>query len=158
MDGVHAEVRTCDTKLFLFFILISIRIACTYGRLKKTLNAHGFLHAQYSAYNNPNTTAAYTWSTMISLANILPIGKFETTVKALQMYRLAGVMTIDDAIQLGGAFVPRLRAPCPRNPVPDTVPTAVDMDEVPDPFPVNTKRTLAALTPDNRSAPDPADL
>jgi len=45
-----------------------------------------------------------TWTAMLGLLNIQPPGKFESTVKSLQMYRfdLVQIMDVAASLRLGG--------------------------------------------------------
>lgn len=71
---------------------------------------------QYSDYSNPDVAPAFAWSTMVSLCNIQPPGKLQSTVRALKMHRIEDdVCIVTDDIRLGGVYSLLLHGPTPRN-------------------------------------------
>ncbi|KAL4068794.1 hypothetical protein V8B97DRAFT_2024708 [Scleroderma yunnanense] len=98
----------------------------TYTQLAKCLQSHGFHCKQYSEWLCHNIAAIEVYWMMICLKRILPLGKFETTMKNVKMH----LVTIEEFnatpdIQLGGLYSPKLEGPTPVGLVPPTIPAMV---------------------------------
>jgi hypothetical protein len=90
-----------------------ILTAHTHRQLIRRLNAAGFIQSWYGDYRNPCTLPTATWTTILSLCQIDPPGKFQSTVRDLKMYLIKHIVTQD--IQLEGVYSQALIGPTPRN-------------------------------------------
>lgn len=92
-------------------------IAHTYSQLIRILQQHGFHRQQYSDYTGVGVNVVFAWHTMLSLRNILPPGKFESTVKGLKMFSYSHfhLMEVSHHVRLGGLYSQSLRGPTPRD-------------------------------------------
>ncbi|KAK7033339.1 hypothetical protein R3P38DRAFT_791812 [Favolaschia claudopus] len=120
-----------------------------YRQLKRFLLLGGFTRNQYSVWVNQNTTVAAAWHTMWSLELSLPPNKLSSTVKGLQLSRMDqfALMDVTADAQIGGAHIPNIRGPVPR----DLVPQPLALQPPAGPIPPN-----AAFARPVHSRPSPA--
>lgn len=98
----------------------------TYNELSMHLRAAGFHKHQYSIWVCPQTSATFTYWTMLSMIGIQLLGKFKSTVKGVKMYYMAdGEFDATRHIQLGGIFSPELQGPTPAGLVPPHIPAII---------------------------------
>ena len=83
----------------------------------------GFTHAQYSHWIK-NTNALDAYISMLSLMDIEPPGKFQSTLKSVKIHHQAHPdLDGTNAIRLGGIYSPDLLGPTPAHLVPENVPS-----------------------------------
>lgn len=83
--GSYRRMQTQMYKLSKILTRRFIPLEATYRQLIGILNMGGFVSEQYSIYANPDTTADWAWQIAVELRTMEPLGKFETTVKVLQI-------------------------------------------------------------------------
>ena len=86
---------------------------------------------------------------MVSLMDIEPLGKFQSTLKSVKVHYLADPAGLDgtDSIRLGGVYSPHLRGPTPAHLVPGNVPAVAP--QVLQGLPRYTKASAMALEVNN---------
>ncbi|KZT11855.1 uncharacterized protein LAESUDRAFT_641403 [Laetiporus sulphureus 93-53] len=137
-----------------FLIIVHYQVK-TYRRLIARLHANHFQRHQYSDYVHHNTSAMYTYLTMVRLRFIAPTMKLAMTVKSMKMHHIAAMHVFDQTheLQLGGFYAPILTGPTPHGLVLPALPLLA-IPPAPIPVgafvrPVDTASSLAANNPGN---------
>lgn len=68
--------------------------AATYREISRLLVGRGFGHCQYSDWTK-DTTALDAYLSMVSLMDIEPLGKFQSTLKSVKVHYLADPAGLD---------------------------------------------------------------
>ncbi|KAK6997385.1 hypothetical protein R3P38DRAFT_1897168 [Favolaschia claudopus] len=120
-----------------------------YRQLKRLLLIGGFTRNQYSVWVNPNVTVLLAWNVLWSLETAPPPNKLSSTVKGLHISRMDqfALMDVTADVQIGGANVPNIRGPVPR----DLVPQPLALQPPAGPIPPN-----AAFARPVHTRPSPA--
>ncbi|KIK80826.1 hypothetical protein PAXRUDRAFT_157605, partial [Paxillus rubicundulus Ve08.2h10] len=100
--------------------------SATYKELANAFHAGGFQWLKYSDWICDPTNSADSYWTMLSLMQICPPGKLQSTVKGLKVHYISyWVLDVTHQVQLGGAFSPGLHGLTPAGLVPPNVPAAL---------------------------------
>ena len=113
MNGIVLDVSQIDA--FYFFFQLIFFLANIYRMIKNVLFRAHFIRHQYGDYRRPNSHPVEVWIVMVSLGQIQPPGKIQSTIRGLKMHFIHDLneMDVTEQLRLGGAFSPALLGPTP---------------------------------------------
>lgn len=113
-DGWAKYRCTSITHLSIYLNLLTPISASIYAEIRDHMIAHGFEREQRSVWQ-ADTTALFTWNTMLSLRGIRPRGVLATVLQRMEMFSIPHPHSfiVTNNLQLGGLYSPALLGPTP---------------------------------------------